>query len=60
MGRDVCSMPHVHAGKKMRGGDYLTPLDKKKQKADAERGLLLAEDLPENVKVRVRRSKKMH
>jgi hypothetical protein len=44
----------------MRGGDYLTPLDKKKQKADAERGLLLAEDLPENVKVRVRRSKKMH
>jgi hypothetical protein len=53
-------MPHVHAGKKMRGGDYLTPLDKKKQKADAERGLLLAEDLPENVKVRVRRSKKMH
>ena len=53
-------MPHTHSGKKKRGGDYWTPLDEKKQKADAERGMALSEDLPENIKIRVRRSRKMH
>jgi len=59
----VYVLPHIHSGKRRCAGDYWSPLAKKKAKADEQYGILIEleaeREIPE-VRVRVRRSRKMH
>jgi len=57
-------MPHIHSGKRRCAGDYWSPLAKKRQKAQELTGIMIEleaeKEMPDDVKIRVRRSRKMH